>query len=59
MDSTLGSAPCQGRVDGQSFVKALLNVWTPNSLWVTVQSTVRPICHSFSIGAVLLRPSGH
>lgn len=49
-------SPPARRVDGQRFLKALLDVWTPDAFRVTIQSTVSPICQSLSVPALLLRP---
>lgn len=50
--------PSTRRVDGQSFLKALLNVWAPHPFRIPVQSAVRPVSQSLSIGTgtLLLRP---
>lgn len=48
--------PAAGRVDGQSFLKALLDVRAPHSLGVSVQPAVGPVSQSLSIAAFLLGP---
>lgn len=50
--------PSTRRVDGQSFLKALLNVWAPHPFRIPVQSAVRPVSQSLSsgTGTLLLRP---
>lgn len=48
--------PSTRGIDGQSFLKALLDVGAPHPLWVSFKSSLRPFSHGLAIAGFLRHP---